>query len=193
MASSHLSEQDQASMTGPRAMKEPGDSLWCWQTISALQSMWKGLILDVERYLETWKEAEEYRVWEKVPYENPYGSKEAMLEKLALGDDAAARSRVAIQAMPSRPQRKSSRNDVLTNRIARERPDILERMQRGEFTSVSAAAREAGIQIRRTPQVSVGEDKEKLAKTLRDIVGPEEFRKFAAVVIRLVAEDEAGT
>lgn len=187
MVSHQLSEQDEASMTGPRAMKELGDPLWCWQTISALQSMWKGLTLDVERYLETWKEAEEYRVWEKVPYDNPYGSKEVMLEKLALGDDATARARVAIQSMPNR----SPRKNPLSSRIARERPDILERMQRGEFSSVAAAAREAGIQVRRTPKVSVGEDKEKLAKTLRELVGPEEFRKFAAVVIRLVAEDEA--
>ncbi len=33
----------------------------------------------------------------------------------------------------------------LTRRIARDRPDILERMKAGEFTSVRAAAKEAGI------------------------------------------------
>lgn len=35
--------------------------------------------------------------------------------------------------------------DYLTARIARDRPDILERMQAGEFSSVRAAAIEAGI------------------------------------------------
>lgn len=42
---------------------------------------------------------------------------------------------------------KSSNNDAtyLTRRIARDRPDILERMKLGEFTSVRQAALEAGI------------------------------------------------
>ncbi len=35
--------------------------------------------------------------------------------------------------------------DYLTARIARDRPDILDRMKAGEFTSVRAAAKEAGI------------------------------------------------
>lgn len=38
--------------------------------------------------------------------------------------------------------------DYLTRRIARDRPDILERMKAGEFTSVRAAALEAGIRKR---------------------------------------------
>jgi hypothetical protein len=36
-------------------------------------------------------------------------------------------------------------SDYLVARIARDRPDILEQMQTGEFTSVREAAREAGI------------------------------------------------
>lgn len=36
-------------------------------------------------------------------------------------------------------------SDYLTARIARDRPDILKRMQAGEFPSVRAAAREAGL------------------------------------------------
>jgi len=35
--------------------------------------------------------------------------------------------------------------EYLTARLARDRPDILERMKAGEFPSVRAAAREAGI------------------------------------------------
>ena len=38
--------------------------------------------------------------------------------------------------------------DYLTRRIARDHPDILERMKAGEFTSVRAAALEAGIRKR---------------------------------------------
>jgi hypothetical protein len=38
-----------------------------------------------------------------------------------------------------------NRSDYLANRIARDRPDVLERMKRGEFTSMRDAAWAAGI------------------------------------------------
>jgi hypothetical protein len=41
--------------------------------------------------------------------------------------------------------RGSNNADYLTARIARDRPDVLERMKAGEFKSVRAAAVEAGI------------------------------------------------
>ena len=180
-------------------MKEPGDPAWCWQTISALQTMWKGLELDCDRYVRIWAEAEEHRVWEKVPYDAPYGTKDAMLEQLALGDDATARARVAVQAMPGRKSNRKGSNqrqgstsaDYLTSRIARDRPDVLERMRQGEFTSVAAAAREAGINVPKSKKVMVSGDKERLAKTIMNIFGPEEFRAFAEVVARLTMEEQA--
>ena len=81
-----LSEQDQAGISGPRALKEPGEPLWCWQTISALQTQWKSLNLDYSLYMQTWQDAEEHKVWEKIPYDAPYGSKEEMLRRLEIGD-----------------------------------------------------------------------------------------------------------
>jgi hypothetical protein len=45
-----------------------------------------------------------------------------------------------------------NRSDYLVARIARDGPDILERMKAGEFTSVREAAREAGI-VRDVPLV----------------------------------------
>jgi hypothetical protein len=47
-----------------------------------------------------------------------------------------------------KPHEKAStgnRSDYLVSRIARDRPDILEQMKAGAFTSVREAAREAGI------------------------------------------------
>jgi hypothetical protein len=38
-----------------------------------------------------------------------------------------------------------NRSVYLVNRIARDRPDVLERMKTGEFETVRAAARAAGI------------------------------------------------
>ena len=194
MDSPQMSEQDQASMEGPRAMKEPGSPLWCWQTISALQSLWKSLELEYDLYMKTWSEAEEYRVWEKVPYENPFGTKEAMLERLKVGDEAAARVRVAVQAMPSRTStRRSKGANDLTARIARDRPDVWERMKNGEFSSVAAAAREAGINVRSPKRVAIGEDKGRVINALKRIYGPEGFKEFAELATRLASEDETET
>lgn len=191
MDNPNMSEQDQASMTGPRAMKEPGSPLWCWQTISALQSLWKSLELEYELYMKTWSEAEEHCVWEKVPYENPFGTKEAMLERLKVGDEAAARVRVAVQAMPSRtPNRRSKGANDLTARIARDRPDVWERMKNGEFSSVAAAAREAGINVRNPKRVAIGEDKGRVLNALKRIYGPDGFKEFVELATRLASEDE---
>ena len=46
---------------------------------------------------------------------------------------------------PNEKAKAGNRSDYLVARIARDRPDILERMKAGEFTSVREAAREAGI------------------------------------------------
>lgn len=183
MSNAILTEQDQASISGPRSMKTPGDVDWCWQTVSALQSMWKSLDLDFERYQRAWQDAEYHSIWEKIPPDNPYGSKEAMLERLQVGDEATARARVAANAIPARPLggRGGRRNghagdqqvayaktnaEYLTARIARDRPDIWERMKNGEFSSVAAAAREAGISVNNPKRVALS-DPETVAQALR--------------------------
>ena len=170
------SEQDLASMDGPRAMKEPGQPMWCWQTISALQHMWKNLNLNFEQYMSIWAEAEEHRVWEKVPYEKPFGTKENMVKELELGDDAAARTRVAVQAMPGSGTK--TKSDYLTARIARDRPDVLQRMQRGEFTSVARAAREAGIFVSNPKKVTLGKNIDRVAETLKGHYSEEELEQI---------------
>jgi hypothetical protein len=48
-------------------------------------------------------------------------------------------------------------SDYLTARIARDRPDILERMKTGEFGSVREAAIEAGI-VNAKPRYSLPDD-----------------------------------
>jgi hypothetical protein len=46
---------------------------------------------------------------------------------------------------PHEKAKAGNRSGYLVARMARDRPDILERMKAGEFTSVREAAREAGI------------------------------------------------
>lgn len=70
--------------------------------------------------------------------------------------------------------------DYYTARIARDRPDILERMKRGEFQSVHAAAVEAGIVKR---QVKVTDDLDGWARAVdRNFPG----KKLDDLVARIV-------
>jgi hypothetical protein len=56
---------------------------------------------------------------------------------------------VRVDAVKPEPVRCGNDPDYLTSRIARDRPDVLERMKAGGFPSVRAAALGAGI-VRRT-------------------------------------------
>ena len=177
-------EQDQAQTSGPIVLKEPGSPQWCWQLIAAMQTQWRALNFDYALYKQTWEDAENYAVWEKVPYDNPYGSKERMLKALDVGDIPAAKARVMEKAMTATPlgehgtnqhsegvarvaSSRRNRSDYLTARIARDRPDIWERMRQGEFSSVAAAAREAGIALPKPRRsVSLGDDVGRVADRL---------------------------
>ncbi len=207
MSHDGYTEQDLASIEGPRGLKEKGSPAWCWQTVSALQTMWKALDLDLDIYLTTWTDAEQFAIWEKIPYDNPYGTKDAMLADLELGDDARARARVASQALVLPPLVRHGGNrvseqpvaqqvaqkygktnaDYLTRRIARDHPEVHERMKLGEFTSVAAAAREAGIypDKPRAKQVTVNGDLKKVARRLREILGDEEYSRFLDIAANL--------
>ena len=96
---SEFSEQDLASMEGPRAMKEPGSTEWCWQTVSALQHMWNSLQLNYEHYMVILAEAEEQAVWDRIPPDAPYGSKENMLKQVEVGDMKDAQKRMKVQTL----------------------------------------------------------------------------------------------
>jgi len=78
---------------------------------------------------------------------------------------------------------KGETSDYLTARIARDHPAILERMRAGEFSSVRAAAREAGIV---KPRVSVAvDDPDKVAAFLAKHFEPAEIRKIADLAVFL--------
>ena len=97
-----LTEQDKANV-GPLELKDPGSPAWCWQTVSLLQNMWGSIDASVNRYMEVWETAEKHRIWEKIPYEDPYGSIEVMKEKLKVGDAAEARSKTALLVIQAKP------------------------------------------------------------------------------------------
>lgn len=208
MPNGQYSEQDEASFSGPRGLKEKGAPDWCWQTISALQTMWLNLETSYEAYIETWNDAEEYRVWDKIPYEQPYGTKEAMLEALEVGDTKMAQKRMQVQRVAATARRVQSNGphpfsgtdndrlhknqggtpeEYLAGRIKREAPDIFEKLVAGEYESVRKAALDAGI-IKSGPKtISLGNNVKRLATTLKANYSPEQVQEIVQV---LTEEDE---
>ena len=200
-----LTEQDIANV-GPRDLKEEGSPAWCWQTVSLLQNMWSSLDLSYDRYTEVWEKANEYRIWERIPAEAPYGSLEVMKEKLKVGDAAEARVRVIDLAVQAKPLRKHGTNqhsagqggegpnlqkngaDYWTARIARERPDIHEMMQRGEFKSVAEAAKAAGIYPERPKRIAASPDKGRMAQSLIQAYGLDGCEELIGVLREAISD-----
>lgn len=202
-----LTEQDVANV-GPRDLKEPGSPAWCWQTVSLLQNMWTSLDLSYDRYKDVWDQANEYRVWEKIPADAPYGSLEVMKEKLKVGDAVEARVRVIGLAVQAKPLRRHGTNQYsesglvgpqvhnggvttsayLTARLARDFPEIHQRMQRGEFTSVAAAAKAAGIYRDRPKRIAASPDKGRMAQSLMQAYGPDGCEELMDVLRQAIAD-----
>lgn len=193
---STMTEREQA-LVGNRVNKTPGSASWSWQTIEALQFMWENLEICYDSYVQLWREVEEQAVWDKVPPDNPYGSKEAMLKALAVGDEDSASAKVAGMAAATRPlnanggDRKKdhlvlAQGDsvtygtgsatYLTARIARDHPEIHRRMMNGEFKTVADAARAAGIHRKRTRTVGLLDDTAKVAANIRKHYTPEQVK-----------------
>lgn len=76
--------------------------------------------------------------------------------------------------------RGSTSADYLTARIARDRPDILGRMQAGEFRSVKAAAREAGLL---PPQVTLPVVPRRAARLIRKHFSAQEVDELIALLL----------
>ena len=133
--------------------------------MNGLRSLWKQVEFDLKDWERLLGEVQEHRLWETIPPTNPYGDIDALL-KAEIGLDLksaldAAVARTKATARRSTPLAKhggarngkqgyngklaGNSNQYLTARIARDRPDILERMKHGQFRSVRAAAIEAGI------------------------------------------------
>lgn len=205
-----VEEQTAAGGTGLRASKEPGEPTWCWQTISHLQRIWESLTLDYDRYMETWSEAEEHKVWEKVPYDNPFGSKDEMLKQLAIGDDKQAQRRIAVQPIARRvrlwahggdrrsddfkltagqlekTQGGNSKEYLMRRLFVKDYP-LYERVERGELTA-KAAAREAGLlPVAATPsrRVTLGDDVGRLADALNAHYTPDQFTDLSRRMLQL--------
>ena len=192
-----LSEREMADV-GNRSLKAPGSVEWSWQTTTALQFMWQNLELCHDSYLRIWQEAEKYTIWEKVPPDKPYGSREVMLEELRIGDEDGANAKVAALAAIALPMKghdgdrrrgqdagshtdktsksRSWNSGYLARRIARDHPDVQRRLLNGEFKSFADAARAAGIYREKTKHVGLVDDVKRVAANIRKHYAPEQVQ-----------------
>ena len=199
-----ITDQDLASMEGPRALKEPGTTDWCWQTVSALQHMWQSLQLNYEHYMSILTEAEEHAIWEIIPPDEPYGTKENMLKQVEVGDSKDAHKRMRIQTLAAQARaiqrqgpptedkhyngnvltaQQGNNAEYLLGRIRRDRPDIYERVIAGEFVSARAAAREAGIPLAQPKStLSLGDDVDRVALKLKARYTPAQVQRIVEVL-----------
>jgi hypothetical protein len=146
-----------------------------------------GKLTSEERWVDRLRKLEAHEAWTKVPPEKPYGSLEALL-KAEIGTGVEESIKVVKLRRRGRPtlQETDKGNNVtlkmrgnyaeyLAARIARDRPDILERMKAGEFSSVRQAAKEAGIVNER---LSVPADPIRAAQYLKRRFTKTEFDAF---------------
>ena len=214
------SEQELASMSGPRPLKEVGSVEWCLQTVSALQHMWQSLHLNYEHYMSILTEAEEAAIWEKIPPDAPYGSKTAMLKKVEIGDSKDAHKRMRIQTLAAQAKALQKRgrpagdekgynrsllsdngngagrgnaNAYLLARIAWDYPDMFQRVVDGEFTSVRAAAREAGIALAQPKKtVTLSDNVERVADAIKGHYNRKQVEQIIARLTETMPAESEG-
>ena len=205
-------EQELASMEGPRDLKERGSVEWSWQTVSALQHMWQSLHLNYENYTTILDEAREHRIWEKIPPDDPYGSEANMLKQVEIGNDKDAQKRMKIQTLAATARkiqqhggdrhseefqdylgnletpRQGNTSEYILGLVARDNPEFFAQVASGElsFTSAAATARAAGVGLpTRRPTLSLSDNVDRVADRMKAYCDPEQVRR---IIDRLSAQ-----
>lgn len=139
----------------PRAMVQSDTPEWCVQTLLLLRSRWDRKDLTVSQWDEVIKELETAKAWETLKYPNldamlttEIGRSFDEMKAGVLGKNGGDRKSAEYQIDNCQSDLSvQGGNDpaYLTARIARDHPDILERMKAGEYRSTRQAAIEAGI------------------------------------------------
>ncbi len=160
MASSVLNKNEVSrAQVGPRELKDPRSKDYAIQTLYALKRYSESLRCDQERVAKELAEIERYRHWEILGYP----SKEALFEAelTAQGRANVEKVKAAVAAAPDlqpegRPKKLVSHTSLPTGvssaRLAarlkkyqKDYPEFAARIEAGEFKSIRAAAKAAGI------------------------------------------------
>jgi hypothetical protein len=178
-AKAALNERE-AARIGPRQLKDPQSVEFAWQTVALLKTYYQSKQVTEGRWRKALAEAEQHRIYERVPPESPYGSLDAMLTA-EIGETAAsstekiraldAEDKAALRG-PGNPtganQYGKPENGNFDNikdstlaptgtskqyalrRLRKSRPDLHARVLAGELTC-HAAMLEAGFRRELTP------------------------------------------
>jgi hypothetical protein len=111
---------------------------------------------------------------EDAPLRKDGGDRRSEKARLELCDNSDQKSR-------------GTNSTYLTRRIARDRPDILQRMKEGEFSSVQAAAREAGI-VEKSRLIWLSKDPAKAAERIQNQLGADYLEDLISVSKELLEE-----
>jgi hypothetical protein len=185
-------EPRERARIGPRQLKDPASVDYAWQTIALMKTRYQCQQLSIRDWEKVLEEARQYRIFERVPPEAPYGSLDALLrteigcteaesrvnvrqrvqgaaenttgEVLPRGNPTGANqhkqpeenrklrnSSRATQAERAKANGVSKRTQEKLDALARQRPDLLKKVQAGEM-STHAAAVQAGIEKVKSPR-----------------------------------------
>lgn len=138
-----------AASIGPRDLKHKGSTEWCWQTVSWLKSMWQSKTITDQRFSEVLEELATYKVFEKIPPDNPYGSLDSLLEseigvstteiQVAIAEAKERRIRAANGATDEAPHRGNPTGANQYGNKEMSNFDISKQTQRARANGVSRA------------------------------------------------------
>jgi hypothetical protein len=166
-------EAREAARTSPRILKDPGSVEYAWQTLALLKTFYQSKQTSEDRWLRVLAEADELKIYTKVPPEKPYGSLDPMLlaeiGETALSATEKVRIRArniaadpATQPAPTHGEIGRGRNrrtDSTSNKkrgttmeyrlrkMKRDHPEVLEQIAAGKMT-LPEAERAVGVDTR---------------------------------------------
>ena len=149
------------AQVGPRQLKDKESFEYAVQTLVYIKTIWKSKVDGERRWLDALKQAEEVKIWEKLGFV----SEDAMLldeigytKEQSIKQFEEWREQGPLADHGNQEGERNSRNrdnhvmsvqgnasTYLARRLLRDRPDLFERLEAGEFSSVRQAALEAGI------------------------------------------------
>jgi hypothetical protein len=89
----------ETSQIGPRTLKDPKSPAFAWQTLALLKTVYGGHRNTLERFEKILAEADQFRIYDRIPEDAPFGSMDAML-RVELGVEsveAAQKAKTAQQ------------------------------------------------------------------------------------------------
>ena len=150
------------AQVGPRQLKDKESFEYAVQTLVYIKTIWKSKVDGERRWLDALKQAEEVKIWEKLGFV----SEDAMLldeigytkeQSIKQFEEWREQGPLADHGNQGGDRNSGNRVDnvksvqggnertYLARRLLRDRPDLFERLEAGEFSSVRQAALEAGI------------------------------------------------